>query len=166
MSKKNSVRTKTFTSEKIHFNREDLDSDYYRADLLLKGVDHRVPSYVGLIYINNADANYDTPTDLEHGYVGYYTVFGHETCLGDEGHCDELPERMRFEEIVQPVKKGDYYITITDSLKHLAKDTEDFSVTIVGDYSEPPQLGDEKHDLENIVKVDKVSIEIYDKEQD
>jgi hypothetical protein len=165
MSEENNVKAKIYTSEKIHFNREDLDSNYYRADLLFKGVDKRVPSYIGRVYLNNPGANYDTSENLEDGYVGYYTVFGHATCLGDEGHCEELPE-TRFGEIATPTKKGDYYITITDKLKHLARDTEDFSVTVIADLCKPPQLGDEQPDLENVIKIDKVAIELYDKELD
>ena len=165
MSDENRIKAKIFTSKKIQFNREDLKSDYYRADLIFKGVDKRVPSYIGKAYINNINANYDTPEDLKDGYVGYYTIFGHAECLGDEGHCQELPE-TRFGEIATPIKKGDYYITITDQLKHLASDAEEFTVTVVADLCKPPKLGDEEPDLENVIKIDKVAIELYDKELD
>jgi hypothetical protein len=158
------IKAKIYSSEKlIHFNREDLDSNYYRADLILKGVDIRVPSYVGKVYLNNTDASYDTPEELNDGYVGFYTVFGHATCLGDEGHCEELPETT-FGEIATPMKKEDHYITITNNLKELSRNTEDFSVTIVPDVCEPPKLTEEEPDLGNIIKIDKVSIQLYDKD--
>ncbi len=165
MSKENIIKAKIYTSEKIHFNKEDLDTHYYRADLLFKGVDKRVPSYIANVYINNPNAGYDTPQNPEEGYVGYYTVFGHAQCLGDEGHCHVIPE-SRFGQIPTPLKKADYYISITDHLKRLGKDTEDFYVTVIAHLCEPPLIGDEKPDLENVIKVDKIAIELYDKELD
>jgi hypothetical protein len=165
MSEEHRVKAKIYTSEKIHFNKEDLESDYYRADVLFKGVDKRVPSYIGRVYINNTKAGYDTSEDPKDGYVGYYTVFGHAECLGDAGHCEELPE-TRFGEIPTPKKKADYYITITDHLKRIGKGTGDYYVTVIADLCEPPQIGKEPPDLKNVVKIDKVAIELYDKDLD
>ncbi len=165
MSEEHRVKAKIYTSEKIHINKEDLDTDYYRADLLFKGVDKRVPSYIGRVYLNNKDAGYDTSEDPEEGYVGDYTVFGHAECLGDAGHCEEIPE-TRFGEIPTPKKKADYYITITDHLKRIGKGAEDFYVTVIADLCKPPTIGEEQPDLENVIKIDKVAIEVYDKELD
>jgi hypothetical protein len=62
--------------------------EYSRADLIFYGVDHSGPSYEGRIFLNHADADVDTPRELEHGYAGSFMVFGHAGCVGEEGHCD------------------------------------------------------------------------------
>jgi len=166
-SKRNNIiRAKTFSSEKIHLNIQDLESEFYRADVVFKGLDHAVPSYEGRIFINNPKAKHDTPTDLDHGYVGSYFVFGHGSCLGDAGHCDVHAERQKFDVIPNPLIPEDISIIITDKLKKLGRNTTDFTVTVVPNVVPPPLLGQEQVDLENIVKVDKVSIVTYDKEHD
>jgi hypothetical protein len=161
------VIAKTYTSEKIHFNIRELEKEFYRADLVLHGLDHAVPSYEGRIFINNPEAKYDTPTDLEHGYVGSYFVFGHGSCLGDAGHCDVHAERQRFDVIPNPLRPYDLSVIVTDKLKELGRSTEDFTITVVPNVVPPPRLsGEEEVDLENVVKIDKVTIETYDKEEE
>jgi hypothetical protein len=61
-----------------------------RVDVVFYGVDHSGPSYQGRVFVDNPDADAETPTDDAHGYVGSFTVFGHDGCYGDEGHC--LPD--------------------------------------------------------------------------
>jgi hypothetical protein len=166
-SKKNNIiKAKTYSSEKIHLNIRDLESDFYRADVVLEGLNVAVPSYEGRIFINNPKANYDTPTDLDHGYVGSYFVFGHGSCLGDAGHCDVHGGRLKYDVIPRPLTKYDQSVIITDKLKELGKTAEDFTVTVVPYVCQPPKVALEEVDLENIVKVDKISIVAYDKEQD
>jgi hypothetical protein len=161
-----SAKTKVKTySSKIQFNKEDLERDFYRADLRLLGVDIKVPTYEGRVFINNTGANLDTPTDLEHGYVGSYGIFGHSACLGDEGHCDVHTQRLKFDVVPYRLVPEDISITITDKLKSLARQKSDFTVTICPIVCPPiEERGMEKVDLENVVKINKVSIELYDKE--
>jgi hypothetical protein len=171
MSKKSSKRNKiikprAYTSERIHLNIRDLESEFYRADLVFHGLDHAVPSYEGRIFINNPKAKYDTPTDLKHGYVGSYFVFGHGSCLGDAGHCDVHAGSQKFDVIPNPLQPYDLSVIITDKLKELGRTTEDFTVTVLPCVVPPPKLDGEEVDLENIVKVDKVTIETYDKEEE
>jgi hypothetical protein len=160
----NIVKPRAYTSEKIHLNIRDLESEFYRADLVFHGLDHAVPSYEGRIFINNPEANYDTPIDSEHGYVGSYFVFGHGSCLGDAGHCDVHAESQKFDVIPNPLQPYDLSVIITDKLKELGKTTEDFTITVIPKVVPPPRVGEEEIDLENIVKIDKVTIETYDKE--
>jgi hypothetical protein len=163
------TKVKTYTS-KIHVNKEDLERDFYRADLRLLGVDIKVPTYEGRVFINSTRANLDTPTvdtptDLEHGYVGSYGIFGHSACLGDEGHCDVHTQRLKFDVIPYRLVPEDISITITDKLKSLARQTSDFTITICPIVCPPIEERDmEKVDLKNVVKINKVSIELYDKE--
>ena len=66
----------------------DVVPDVTRADLVFYGVAHSRGSYEGRVFLNNPDADADTPKDFEHGYAGSFSVFGHEVCAGDAGHCD------------------------------------------------------------------------------
>jgi tyrosinase len=58
-----------------------------RADLVFYGVDHAGPSYEARVFLDNPDADANTPRDRDSGYAGSFTVFGHGGCYGDEGHC-------------------------------------------------------------------------------
>ncbi|MDQ3875301.1 MAG: hypothetical protein M3322_07125 [Actinomycetota bacterium] len=59
-----------------------------RVDFVFYGVDHSGPSYEARVFVNNPDADVNTPRDASAGYAGSFTVFGHGGCYGDEGHCD------------------------------------------------------------------------------
>jgi hypothetical protein len=159
-------KSKNYNSQIIHINREDLEREYYRADLRLFGVSIKVPSYEGRVFINNVDANPNTPTDLEHGYVGSYNIFGHPNCLGDTGHCDDRPRRFKFDVIPYRLAPENLAITITDKLKSISKQCEDFTVTICPIVSIPIQeQGMDEVDVQDVIKIDKVSIELYDKDE-
>jgi hypothetical protein len=85
----------TYDSEKFAAAR--LRGGYGRADVELHGVDQVVPSYEGRIFVNRPDADRDTPTDAENGYLGSYFVFGKEKCWGDdETHCAQ-PAGRKFD---------------------------------------------------------------------
>jgi len=105
-------------------------SDVSRADLVLTGVDHEGDSYIGHVYLDNPDASYETARELEHGYAGSFTVFGHAGCFGDEGHCD--PKQRYTDEFdlrpphpLTPITKT---VVVTDALKRCANEVV---VTIV-----------------------------------
>lgn len=162
---KNVVTAKTYTTGKIQFSKEDLKSDFYRADCVFRGVASNVPTYEGRVFINNSTASISTPKDLRHGYVGSYVIFGHAKCLGDEGHCDVRPKRHKFDVVPYRLAPEPYIsIRVTEYLKKLSKNTQDFTVTVVPHVCRVIVDGEEKPDLENVVKIDKISIEIYDKE--
>jgi len=58
------------------------------AELIVYGVDHSGPSYEVRVFLEAPEADVSTPLELEAGYAGCFTVFGHGGCFGDEGHCD------------------------------------------------------------------------------
>ena len=64
----------------------DVD-DLARADLVFYGVDHSGPSYQALVFINNRAASADTERTLDNGFAGVFSIFGHNGCYGDTGHC-------------------------------------------------------------------------------
>jgi hypothetical protein len=60
---------------------------FQRADIVFYGVDHSGPSFEARIYLNNPAADLQSKRDRESGYAGSFTVFGHNGCAGDAGHC-------------------------------------------------------------------------------
>ena len=65
-------------------------SEIARADLIFYGVDHSGPSYQALVFINNRNASAGTERTPDNGFAGVFSVFGHNGCYGDQGHC--LPD--------------------------------------------------------------------------
>ncbi len=167
---KNSIKkdvrmARPYTTKKIHLNIENLEEDFYRCDLLFHEMENSVPSYEGRVFINNPDANLDTPRALDHGYVGSYFIFGHGSCLGDMGHCDVHAKREKYDFIPNTLRPYDLSMTITNKLRQLAKDTSEFSITVVPNVVRPPSINQEEIDIENIVKFSKVEIVTYDIEE-
>lgn len=86
----------TITSDPLELpGLEDVE-ELGRADLVFYGVDHSGPSYEARVFVNNPKADATTERVLEHGYAGSFTVFGHNGCFGDEGHC--LPDQRERDE--------------------------------------------------------------------
>jgi hypothetical protein len=101
-------------------DREDIS----RADLVFYGVDHSGPSYEARIFLDSPRASEETARDIEKGYAGSFTVFGHGGCYGDEGHCapndrtsDEFDVRPP-----HPLTPQTRSVTITDALKRTTGD--------------------------------------------
>jgi hypothetical protein len=86
----------TITSDPLELpDLEDVE-ELGRADLVFYGVDHSGPSYEARVFVNNPTADGTTERVLEHGYAGSFSVFGHNGCFGDEGHC--LPDQRERDE--------------------------------------------------------------------
>ena len=117
-----------------------------RVDLVFYDVALSRGSYEGRVFLNNEDADADTPTDFAHGYAGSFYIFGHDGCAGDAGHCnpdwsdsdDEIDFRRPHHMLPDTVA-----VTITEAL-HVIEDLADgVSVTVVavqpgGDEARPP----------------------------
>jgi hypothetical protein len=86
----------TTTSHPLELPELEDVKELSRADLVFYGVDHSGPSYEARIFINNARADADTERVAEQGYAGSFSVFGHNGCFGDEGHC--LPDQRLTDE--------------------------------------------------------------------
>ena len=64
-----------------------------RADLEFYGINHFRPSFVAHIFFNDPDISEDNWTERRPSLAGRFAIFGHQTCVGDEGHCDLVPRR-------------------------------------------------------------------------
>jgi hypothetical protein len=81
--------------------RDLIEPQTTRVDLIFYEIDHSGPSYEARVFVGNGDATAETPREVEHGYVGSFTVFGHGGCYGEAGHCD-IHQGTRDEYDVRP----------------------------------------------------------------
>ena len=164
-SGKRSIIPNSYVSQKLKLDISTLEPDFYRADLIIHGLDHSGPSYEGRVFINNPKANHETPDDPAEGYTGSYFVFGHGGCLGDEGHCEVNRPPVRFNMIRNSLIPEKISLIITEKLKELGKSTDEFTITIVPKLAGGSEIACQKDaDLKNVVLLHKMSIETYDKE--
>ena len=159
--KKNNVKnSRTFVSEPILLNINELENKFYRADIEILNVHHSGASYEGRVFLNNPDADENTELSEKNGYVGSYHIFGHGGCVGNLGHCDLLPARTSYDKRpTQDLKPQYKRIIITDVLRKLGKGTSKFTITVV-----PVLFG--KHipegKVKDILKFERIGIITYD----
>src|SRR5262249_48527318 len=61
---------------------------FSRADLVFDGIEHGGPSFEARVFLNNLQADMNTPLTATSGYVGSFHIFGHGGCFGDDPtHC-------------------------------------------------------------------------------
>jgi hypothetical protein len=165
VSGRESIIPGIYVSEKLKLDITKLEDAFYRADLIIHGLDHSGPSYEGRVFINNPNAKYDTPDDAAQGYAGSFFVFGHGGCLGDEGHCDINRPSARFNMIPNPLVPDKISLIVTEKIKELGKTTDEFIITIVPKLSGGSERACQKDaDLKKVVLVHRISIETYDKD--
>ena len=134
-------------------------SEFYRADIEFHGIGHGTESYTGHVFLNNQEANLNTPKTLENNYVGSYHIFGHGGCFGDVGHCDIIKKDEKYDfRADHPLTRGFKRLIITEQLKILGKQSKEFTVTIV------PVIKLDKNtmDIKEIVEVEKISLVTYE----
>lgn len=106
-----------------------------RADLIFYGVDHSGPSFQALVFINNPDASAETERTLDNGFAGAFSVFGHNGCYGDKGHC--LPDARFTDEFdvraPHPLRPLTVTVIATDAVRQslLDPDVRQIVVTTV-----------------------------------
>src|SRR6516165_1255346 len=95
---------------------------FRRADLVFLGLEHAGPSVEVRIFFNAPDADASTPTTAAAGFAGFFSIFAHGGCFGDEGHCD-MPERrpndLRPPYALTPFTK---HVTVTEPSRQLLAD--------------------------------------------
>ena len=69
-----------------------------RADLELYSVNHFRPSFVGHVFFNDPDITEDNWIERRPSLAARFAVFGHQRCVGDEGHCEVPTTNRRFDD--------------------------------------------------------------------
>jgi tyrosinase len=133
-------------------------ADFRRADLEIGGIDHTGTSYEGRVFIDNPDADEETPKD-DPSYAGSFHVFGHGGCFGAEGHCEAPDQRRRFDR--RPLARSirmKKRVKVTDALRRAAARGGQIQFTIVGVPVSGSSPGSEP---ERILDIKRMSVVTY-----
>lgn len=111
----------------------NVPEQFARADLEFIDVDHAGPSFEGRVFVNNPNANINTPPDEANGFAGCFNVFGHGGCFGDVGHCDVIEKGKdnfdpRLSHPLVPMKK---VVIATSAIRKAVAERADIHVTVV-----------------------------------
>ena len=153
-----------YQSEPLPLPTPEGEGELTRADLKFFGIDHSGPSYQARVFLNNPDANADTPREDEAGYVGSFHIFGHGGCFGDAGHCNvpsepAQPFDLRLPHPLTPAAKT---VIITDAFRRLREaGTREITVTVVPIVYETG-LPSGRAMQEPVLKFDSVSLVTYE----
>src|SRR3954447_15345127 len=146
-----------YVSEPLPHPRAQGDgADVYRADLVFYGIDPIGKSYVARVFLDSPDADVDTPTDGNDRFAGWFTVFGHGGCFGDdEDHCAP-PRGPAGGELRLPVgiPRQTKIVTVTDALSRI--DAEELVVTVV-----PVVPGEEGGAAADVLRLDGIRLVTY-----
>ena len=115
-----------------------------RADLELYRIDHFRPSYTALVFFNDPDVTEENASGERSSYAGRFSIFGHQRCSGDEGHCDVHEHLRRFDDRPShPLTRAFKRVVVTDALRRVAGAGE-LTITIVAEAS-PSQTEEGAH---------------------
>ncbi|HZI69827.1 MAG TPA: hypothetical protein VFD60_01580 [Nitrososphaeraceae archaeon] len=147
-----------FTSPEIYLEYNKDENDFYQAVIEFYGVDCTGPSYEGKVFVNNPDADKNTPLDEKNGYVGSYHIFGNDGCWGDKGHCEARVYRKydsRKHSHIAPQYK---FVDATKILKKYAKSKSKVKVTVL------PRIGRDQNmsDTKDVVKCQRIRLTCYE----
>ncbi|MGH9719641.1 MAG: hypothetical protein ACRD8O_05475 [Bryobacteraceae bacterium] len=110
------------------------DLRFERGDIAFEGVDQSGPSFEVRVFLNNPDANLETPLTPEAGYAGSFHVYGYGTWPEDIGKTTEdgaEPEAIR-----APIEK---FVIATEAIRKSASSGREVTVTVVPVFGDPPQ---------------------------
>lgn len=149
---------KIYHSKPILFDIQKIDGKMYRADVELYGVDHSGMSYEGRIFLNNTNANQETPKNIDNGYAGSFYIFGHGgKCFGDIGHCTVPAHQRRFDHRrSHPLTPIYTRVIVTETLEKIAKTTNQITISIV-----PVVTRTKKKYSESILRFKKLKLITY-----
>jgi hypothetical protein len=131
-----------FVSPPIRLDLGPRGLNFERADIEIAGLDQAGPSFEGRVFVNNPQADLDTPATPENGYAGSFHVYGYGL---------RSPEDTGAGPAMAPIVKN---VIATDAVRAAASG-KDVTVTIV-----PVFTGDPPHDAGHALKVSGVTINI------
>lgn len=110
----------------------DVAGEFTRADLEFYGINHYRPSYTVYVYFNDKRVPTDDVDEERPSYAGSFSVFGHATCAGDDGHCVVPLGQRRFDDRPShPLTKAFKRVVVTDALRRAVNEGEKLSVTLM-----------------------------------
>jgi hypothetical protein len=137
---------------------KQLPERFSRADLEFIDVDHSGASFEARVFVNNPNADENTPTTEASGYAGSFNIFGHGGCFGDVGHCEVHERRDEFDyrptHALAPAKK---VVVATEAITRAAELKADISITVVPIV----KSWTPKSDRDNVLKFDHINLITY-----
>ncbi|HEV7586878.1 MAG TPA: tyrosinase family protein [Longimicrobium sp.] len=112
----------------------ELSPGFDHARMRLHNTQRTEGSYEVRVFFNQPDASDKTATDDNPSYGGSFYLFGHGTCIGDEGHCDVVARREGDQRPPHHYTPQNLTFDVTDAVKTLAKSRKkrgDVSVSFV-----------------------------------
>lgn len=145
-----------FQSEAFAFT-ENIKKGYRKVELRLHQVEQPQYSYALRVFINQPEANLDTPTEGNPHYAGYASFFGHGRCIGGPGHCDPPPNDRRAYDlrVRHHNAPGNIHLDITEAVEKLKNDADSMTITLV-------LMGPEASDAAPSLRMDGLSINFID----
>lgn len=125
-------------------------TDFRRADLEIYGINHFRPSFTVHVYLNAPDTD-----ELEPGqasYSGSFSIFGHQRCYGDEGHCEVHTHLRRFDDRPShPLTRAFKRVIVTDALRRVLQEgTRQLTITFVTVTAGPLPDGEQLLDYQGL----------------
>jgi hypothetical protein len=137
-----------FTSKPIRLSLGPNGLSFQRADVLVHGLDQAGDSFEGRVFLNNPQANIETPADPKHGYAGSFNVYGYGLWPEKPGDPPSNPDTIR-----APIDKD---LIATDAIRVAAAHSPEVTVTIVPVFARDPV-----EDAAGAMKLEGVSIKIH-----
>lgn len=107
-----------FISAPIPLTAAQAAGSFRRADLVFYDVDARHASFTARVFLQAPGGDVDLSPDRRDGYAGFFAIFGHGGCAGDEGHCEIPQTRDPFDlGPPHPLTPQVKLVEVTDSLK-------------------------------------------------
>jgi len=133
-----------YVSEELELPASEGQPPFTRADLIFHEVDHSGESFEARIFLNAPDADEHTPTTSETGFAGYFYIFGHGGCAGEEGHCEvpENPDDTDDLRLAHPLRPATKPVVVTEALRALTEARFTVTVVPVMPGAEGPRRGD------------------------
>ena len=132
--------------------------EFSRADLEFIDVDHSGASFEARVFVNNPNADINTPPTEASGYAGCFNVFGHGGCFGDVGHCDVPKNQDAFDprpsHPLLPMKK---VVIATTAIRNAVAQSADINVTVVPIV----KSWTDKTELADVLKFDHINLITY-----
>jgi hypothetical protein len=119
---------------------------YGRVDVVFEDVDASGDSYYGLVFLNAPDADHTT-TEEEAQLAGWFTVFGHGGCVGDDAsHCAPTGPMLdpALELRLPPgIPRQTKTVTITEAVRGVTDEQFTLTVVAVAPGDEGPRASDD-----------------------
>jgi hypothetical protein len=146
-----------YVSPQLELPSGEGEAAFSRADLIFHGIDHSGPSFQARVFINNTAADEYTAMEPEHGFAGYFVVFGHGGCAGDEGHCEvpANPDDVDDLRLPHPLRRATKPVVVTEALTALSEPR--FRVTVI-----PVLAGVDRARREDVLSFEEVEFVTYD----